>query len=333
MARLLVVVALMAGSVHAQPSPQFTTANIEELYLTGVKAYDDHNWARAIVVFEKVVQQAPNFRDARTKLKNARHSLELQSFEAVLAEYYARGEAAMTKGDLQTAHAFLSKIYSVRPEYLDTASRLGKIREALVENAAATASNSANMDSIYQAALTLMAREKWSEAAGLLRKIDSSETNYRYVNDLLITANMKLQAEAAIAAKENRPLAMPLFGRMFALSAIVVVPAVCIFALSPVMRARYHSFRGDYAKAAGIYERLLARQPLRLKLYPVLGSIYLLQGRHDARALRVYEITRQHKLAGPKNGQIDSRPMLEQANSDQHPLEVLEKSLQMKRRA
>ncbi|NUM75992.1 hypothetical protein HUU40_16640 [candidate division KSB1 bacterium] len=86
--------------------------------------------------------------------------------------------------------------------------------------------------------------------------------------------------------------------------AIVLLSCGCI-ALLPTVRARWHHLRGNYAAAAEIYERLLARHPERLQLYPALAEIYLLLPRADEHALQVFRKVVRYNLESPNREAID----------------------------
>jgi tetratricopeptide (TPR) repeat protein len=88
--------------------------------------------------------------------------------------------------------------------------------------------------------------------------------------------------------------------------AVVGLPVLGITIFSPNARARIHFLKGNYLKAAQIYERILAKHPEKLKIYTTLANIYLLLGRNDERAFRVFTMLINLNLAPHLHGQINS---------------------------
>ncbi|MCI0692940.1 hypothetical protein L0337_13165 [candidate division KSB1 bacterium] len=98
----------------------------------------------------------------------------------------------------------------------------------------------------------------------------------------------------------------------------------------PTARARWHFFRCNYTAAAEIYEKLLARHPGRLKLYPTLAEIYLLLPRNDAQALKVFKKVLQFNLDTPNREEIEVivvQSYLKEDNADAEAVTVLENAL------
>jgi len=206
---------------------------------------------------------------------------------------------------------------------------------------AAAAFSPAFLDSLYLAALAAMKEEDWRQAAFNLEKIQLLQPNYREVVDLLARVRVNL----AVAEKPNveagpRQTNVPyLFiggaiASIGAFIALIVLPFIGVVLISPTIRARYHTFRGHYAEAAQIYERLLVRRPSRKKLYPALAGLYLRLGRRDEAALKVYEMTLQLNLADRQRDEINSivsHNYLTQGRTDPHVIEVLEDALKAER--
>ncbi len=62
-------------------------------------------------------------------------------------------------------------------------------------------------------------------------------------------------------------------------------------------RAWIYALCGNYEAAAQIYEKKMRRGRVTASAYLRLASLYLLQGRHDARALLAYRIVREINVA------------------------------------
>lgn len=221
--------------------------------------------------------------------------------------------------------------------------RYGKIAPPTQPPAEAvtTAPSYALLDSLYQSALVAMGKEDWRQAAFNLEKIRLLQPNYRETVDLLARTRVNLASAGkfetvAEPQKGSNPNlfvggAIAAFGAFIAL---IVLPFIGVILISPTARVQYHIFRGQYAEAAQIYEKLLVRRPTRKKLYSALANLYLRLGRRDEAALKIYEIALQLDLAGRNREEINSivsNNYLTKGRTDASVIEVLENALKAER--
>lgn len=104
----------------------------------------------------------------------------------------------------------------------------------------------------------------------------------------------------------------------------------------PIIRARWHFVRRDYDAAAQIYERMLERQPGRVRLYLWLSHVYLRLGRKDDCAMKIYQAALRSNLTTPIREEINmlvaQRYLHEEKLADEM-IPVLEGALKTARRA
>ena len=115
---------------------------------------------------------------------------------------------------------------------------------------------------------------------------------------------------------------------------LCLAPLLGAVLLSPNVRARYQMFRGNYTGAMQIYERQLAQHPERTKLYAPLASLYLLMGRKDDKALKVFKTVLQLNLPVPNRDEINgivAQQFLNEGRMDSDAIEVLENALRSER--
>lgn len=94
---------------------------------------------------------------------------------------------------------------------------------------------------------------------------------------------------------------------VFILTAVMLAALCGGYAVSaPTIRARWQLFRGNYAAAAEIYEKQLARHPHRLRFYSALAEIYLLLPRSDEQALQVFKKVLRFNLNTPNREEIEA---------------------------
>ena len=197
------------------------------------------------------------------------------------------------------------------------------------------------LDSLYQLALAAMEKEDWRRAAFNLEKIQLLQPNYREVVDLLAQTRVNLASagkpEVTAGPQKSSDPNMFIGGAIAALGAfiaLIVLPFIGVILVSPTARVHYHIFRGHYAEAAQIYEKLLARRPGRKKLYPALANLYLRLGRRDEAALKIYEMALQLNLANRHREEINlivSNYYLTKGRTDAGVIEVLEDALKAER--
>ena len=116
-----------------------------------------------------------------------------------------------------------------------------------------------------------------------------------------------------------------------AVAAMLVLPLSGVYVFSPTARARVHLLRGKYSAAATIYERIIARNPGRIKLYPALANIYMLTSRQDENALKVYKTVLQLDLPVQDRERMHSlmaQKYVAGESTDGDAIDILEKELQ-----
>ena len=313
---------------------------LEREYGIGLTALRNRDWTRATLAFEKVLSTDANYKDARSRLNEAQKALDRESKDTIVARYYAEGVSAMNRGDLGGALVALEKVSKINAQYRNTASLLKQIEQSLAQPArvaqASPVQSTANaaVDSLYQAALTLAEAQDWMQTVIVLEKISLLAPNHRDVASRLEQARAQLQlvesAEQTLAPESVKANETPIWKNTGVLAAVLLLPVLGFVAISPGTRARYHLLRNDYSNAALIYERMLARNPQRTKLYPALANLYFLLGRRDAQALKVYKTILQLNLPMQNREGINAivaEHFLTEGRTDSDAIEVLENAL------
>lgn len=306
---------------------------LETQYTSGLAALKARDWARAIILFEKILQTDAGFRQARQRLREAQSSLDRENSETVLARFYAEGLTAMNEGDIRAALVAFEKVHKINQDYRDVASLLAEAEEMMAKGPALRAPRTAMLeqDSLYRAAQAAIQQEHWTEAVKLLERLQAAAPDDPVLIDLLAQARANLRLvvpPAPAAALRSGP---PILLISSALMALLMLPVIGFFALSPTLRARIALMRGDYNRAEQIYEKLLQQHPGRLKLYPSLANIYLLTGRRDEQALKVYKTILQLNLITSNRDEINAavaQTYLSQGRMDADAIKVFEDMLQ-----
>ncbi len=315
-------------------------AKLEAEYANGMSALRSNDWTRAILAFEKTLEWDRNYRDARKRLTEAQNGLNRESTETIVTRYYAEGVRARSRDDLGGALAAFEKVRRLNPNYRNVAALITELENTLAQQSqpAPPAAAPASTDSLYQQALAFIEKQDWMQAAVTLEKVQLLQPNYRDVVDRLALARTNLNratpaAQVAQAPENDEPSTTAYLGS--ALAALILLPLVGLMVFSPIARARLHLMRGDYVAAAASYERILERHPNRAKFYPILADLYMLMGRHDEKALKIFKVILQLNLATKHRDAINAvvaENFLTEGRTDSDAIEVLESALQAERR-
>ena len=310
---------------------------LDAAYAAGMAALRGQDWTRAILSFEKVMELDRNYRDTRRRLRQAKWGLQRESTKTIVARYYANGIAAMNRNDLGEALAAFEKVYKLDKKYRNVAALLASVESTLEEKAQAAVAGTASLvrlDSLYQQALTFMADGDLMQSVVTFEKLQLLQPGYRDVVDRLAQARAYLNVREQASSESSRHASTAYyFGG--AVAALIALPLLGFIVFSPSARARLHLFRGNYAAAAKIYERILERNPNRVKLYSRLANLYLLLGRNDELAMKAYKMILQLNLAARNREEINSivaQHYLTEGRTDSDAIEVLETALQAERR-
>ncbi|MDZ7363927.1 MAG: tetratricopeptide repeat protein [candidate division KSB1 bacterium] len=331
------------GNPHGHPSEIFPTLmptdssaarneKLENDYAAGQAALRAQQWMRAIAAFESVVAVDRNYRDARKRLIEAQNGLERETTNSLVARYYVEGVTARNRGDLNAALMALKKAHRLNPAYRDVAGLIAEIENKLQQQPPAGFAPSVQ-DSLYQIGLAAFNRGDWVQAVIAFEKTQLLQPGYRGVAERLAQARVRLEKNSSSSSRAKNSSGFFFFGGILAV--LIVVPLAGAFILSPAARARLHLLRGDYAAATKVYENHLARHPERLKFYPVLADLYLLQGRRDEHAMKIYKAILHFDLATPHREELSlivAQKYLTEGRTDSDAIEVLEHALQVEQR-
>ncbi len=315
--------------------------NLENDYAAGMAALRARNWTDAILAFENVLEMDRDFRDARKRLREAEKGLERENAETVVARYYADGVTAMNEGDLGRALAAFEKVRKIEANYRQVATLLVEVENALRNRAASApgsslpanaATSPVNIDSLYQIGVAAAEAKDWLQAVVNFEKVRMLQSDYNDVSNRLAEARANLGLAASgekVAPTSNVP------AYVGGAAALLVLPLLGFAMFSPAARARFQLFRGNYLAAAQIYEKALTRQPRKVKLYPALANIYLILGRNDENAIKVYKTILQLNLNTHNRDEISTivaQNYLIEGRTDSDAIEVLESALKAEQR-
>ncbi len=305
---------------------------LERRYAQGKAASTARDWPRAVVEFETITRHEPNFRDAAKRLTEAQNKLAGENRETAVVRLYALGLAAMKWNELDEAHVAFQAVLRLDPNYRDTSARLHALENLRAQLVSGNEAD-ALADSLKRMAQRAAAQSDWQQAVIALEALRIVRTNDREVIDRLAEARTALaltQAAQNAAPVSSSEQSMS-FSQIGGLTVLMSLPALGWLFFSPSARARRLRLRHDYRSAAKIYESELTRHPSRVKYFPKLAEIYLLEGRKDDEAMKVYRNVLQLNLAANNREEINAvvaQQYLQEGRTDADAIEVLEKQLE-----
>ena len=321
------------SALQTQLAENTQRQQIDSQYNEALAALKQRDWPRAISLLENVLVLDANHPDARRKLRRAKRGLEARKLETLLADYYRQGLMALRKGRNDNARSALKKVLDINPNYRDVQvlwQQINPDSPATNQQAAAELIALASLaDSLFLAGQVYFENKQWQEAVDVLEKANIIANDDPEIAELLAGAKAKLTSLNAIAASTSDRNSKRMLHVIATAFLLIGLPALG-FVASPTMRAKYYMFRGNVLAAAQVYEKLLSKNPGRLRLYCLLANIYLATGRKDEQALKIFKMVSQLKLNTHDREKIDTvlaEHQLLQPKSSANPIDMLEQAL------
>lgn len=330
---------LRLQSVQRRLLEKQISLEIEQKYTEGLTALKANDWLGAITAFERVLELRPDYSEVRQHLVEAQRRLDQENTGEVLARYYSEGLSAMRRGDLGRCLVAFEKVRRLDPNYREVAELLAQVESELQSQQsvsmtpATMLATSSTVDSLYGVALRFMQQSEWKQAVVTLEKLRILAPSNGEITRLLAQARMNLSfLEADMTSVDARDETRRVLTTAGMLIAIILVPVLSFFVFSPSARARLHLLFGDFPGAARLYERLISQKPSRVDFYPALANIYLLSGRRDENAMKVYKTVLQLDLPVQNREQINAvftQHLLVNGRGDSDTLKALESAIHM----
>jgi tetratricopeptide (TPR) repeat protein len=314
-------------------------------------AYDSL-FTEALYQLGHLYLQQKDYARAESYLSKAGNSVEDSAkFERKAEILYELATARKMLGQLQEAENALreAKTLAQDPKLqillsFDLAAvlqRQGRIAGALnelldeVENqnygeeAGSEKADAARMQAIYARAQKRSADGDWENAIvaydSLLRDSGALAIAAR-----AIKADPDSKTTWPLSAAVQRHTRRNKFVYIGAFAALVLLPLLGFIFFSTTPRIAFHRWRKNHLAALKAFEKLLERNPRKVKLYAPLAELYLRLGRHDERALKIYKMVLQLNLATPKRDEINAivaQKYLAEGRTDSEVIDVLESAL------
>lgn len=306
-------------------------AGLERAYSRGENALQRQDWRQALREFETVESIDPNYRDLPNLMAQAEKGLEDsqkadQDAERRKKELYKEAVAlSKAKRWPQALHAF-KQLQALDPNYKDAEQYLREVRDTI----AAEQQQRSMADTLYLQGFEALQKKDWLAAVLAFEKVRVLKPNYADVNDRLKEAKSHMEDIDASNSAEGGTNAVILVASGISL---LLFPAIGLYVFSPTLRARVYLLQGNNNRAADTYERLLKKHPEKVKLYPILANLYLLENRRDNKAIKTFEAILRLNILTPKRSAINSivaNHYLNQGRTDGNAIAIMERELNNK---
>ena len=304
-------------------------------YQQAGKHVSEGNFDLAIAVYESILQEAGEYKDASALLEQARQQLAAQQRQNGLESEYAAGAAALRAQNWTRAIITFERILGTDANYRDARQLLEQAQSSLERE-----STESICVRYYADGVAAMNQNDLGGALAAFEKVKRLNPNYRDLPTLLGVVERELQSQSNTATANFNPSAVSTSTtsgqtnapsaeitpssasvgnsgsdpRVYYLAgtfaAVIVLPLLGFMFFSSTGRARLYLFLGNYAATMRIYENMLIRHPERARLNPTvintLATYYLLERRMDERALDVYQQVQRLNLPTAHRDEINS---------------------------
>lgn len=270
----------------------------EKLYGNGMAAYTEKDWIKAIMAFEKIMEWNPNYKNIRTMYANAQNQLNQEEQSTIKMRYYNQAQTDLASGDLEAAIASFEQLIRIDPNFRDTQQLLRQARNELQNK-----SETSQLEKLYAEGNTYFDAGNWLQAIIVFEKLQQLQPGYLDVAEKILLAHKNSsvpdKTDLAIDSTTAFVAETPSSGKLFLAGVIIsifIIPLGIIFFIVPTGKAKFLLLQGKQEQAAQIYESILLKNPHKVKLYPELARIYLIQNRKDDAALKVYSISLEQNI-------------------------------------
>ncbi len=316
-------------ALRQQLEQKHLTEKLEQKYANGKAALTARDWPRAVLEFETLMQHKTGFRDTEKRLLEAQNKLATENREGMVVRFYALGVAALAWYEIDAAHVAFRNVQRLAPHYRDTDARIGLL-ESMRTQAGPGHISAAQADSLAQLAQNAANQSDWLQAVIALEILRLLRPEDNTINERLAEARTALALSQTPTMNIEPAASGSAFSYLGGFALLLAVPVFGWLYFTPAARARRLLLRNDYRSAAKVYETELARHPSRVKYFPKLAEIYLLQGRKDDEAMKIYRNVLQLNLAANHREEITAvvaQQYLQEGRTDSDAIEVLEKQL------
>jgi outer membrane protein assembly factor BamD (BamD/ComL family) len=169
---------------------------LEALYAQAQTAHEVGDWSAMLSALEKLVAEAPAFRDAAALLEMAKR-------QKGLADLYTQAQQLQQAGQWQAVVNVFAQIDALDPDYPDPDNLLSAAEREIVEQ-----ERQAELEELYSRALLQLDAGRWLQARELLVQLREMQAGFREVEQLLARVEAEIEQERAERQRQERLAAL-----------------------------------------------------------------------------------------------------------------------------
>lgn len=286
---------------RAQPE-KTVVDEVARNYRRGLAALQKREWQAAIRALTAVSQSRRDYENVQALLKRARTALLAETaMEEKSKQLYENGMTHIAAREWRAALTAFKELRNLNPGYKDVDAELTKIKIALTEKQTTVA-----IDSAYQSGLLALQNGDWLQAVVAFERVGMQQAGYMDVSRKLADAKFNLARKTGQATRKKSASSSNTILWVGATVALFLLPAIWALIFIPGLRAHLLLLQGQYQRAAEIYEQILEKRPEKVKLYPILANIYLLEDRRDEASIKIFEAILKLNMLTNKRDEITS---------------------------
>ncbi len=156
--------------------------DLNALYEQAEKLMRSGEIDEAINRFEQVANVDAAFRDVDARLGQLRREAGAQNQTQALERAYARGQAAINRGDWQRALNYLASVRNMQAGYKDVSNLISRANRELGR----LRQQETRLNEMYGQAMQYVQNEQWREALSILKKLQDQRPGFRDVDEQLL---------------------------------------------------------------------------------------------------------------------------------------------------
>lgn len=175
-----------------------TLWDVDNWYVQGNNHLDNGQYDEAISAFNRVIQTAPNYKNALQKLASAQQAKERQETQENLSDVYARGIGYLQREDWQNALVAFRQVEKIDPNFKDVKIRLTESQAKLDQ-----AVQQEVYEKIYNDGMAEYRKGNWIDAIVAFNKVREWNPAFKNVDRAYRDAQNKLNQEGEDSVKNR----------------------------------------------------------------------------------------------------------------------------------
>ena len=300
---------------------------IEKFYNEGLLALQKGNGEQALTAFNTVIRLNHEYKEVQSLVQRAKNQLTLQKEKSKRSRSISMAETNNSKPITRQTKVTDSKKINTSARYDSSRENNSPGSKSQKKDSTFTVTD---IQAIYQTGLDALQNGDWQKAVSAFEKVSLLNPAFEDIQNKLADARFNLNKSNGRSEQKNSSNDIGTEIVIFSTISVILMPLFGFLFIAPASRAKIYFMQGKFEKSAEIYEKMLSKNPGKIKLYPLLANIYLLQNRRDEAALHVFEKIMNMNIYTDRKNEINTilaNQYLKQGRTDNNAIQILEREL------